>query len=422
MVAPSGRAALPFLLVGLLGCGKEGTAGRGGPVTRDSAGIAIVASDAPAWAEGKGWTIAEAPTTDIVGGGTPETDLSQINGAVRLADGRVVVSSGLSNAVRFYDPQGKLTASVGRPGAGPGEFQGIAGLWRTSGDSVIASDMMLQRLSVISPGAEFARAFSLGGQGGLSAPTGGQFGLAVPMGRLADGAVLGLRMSFRLQAGDGGTYRDTVALVRYAPDGTTRDTVGVFPGLEMTQVPMTFNGQTVSTPSPVPLGKQTVIGVGEDRLFVAQNNAWEVEVRSPAGTIERLIRLAVPEAPITEADVAAHKQEQIELMEAAPQMRSIPEQLKKQFLDRVNNAKYPSTLPWISTLLPVSDGTLWVEETSKPGATQRRYAVFDREGTFLGRVLAPAGLRVTAAYPDAVLGIWKDADDVEHVRLHAIAK
>ncbi len=427
MTLPTGRVVpggILLLLTSLAGCGKGGGGGTAAAGVRDSAGIAIVANTGPVWAEGKGWRIGDTAMVDIVGGGTPETDLSQVNGAVRLGGDRIVVASGLSNAIRFFDNQGKLTATMGRAGAGPGEFQGLGGLWRTAGDSVLASDMMLQRLTLVTPAGAFARNFSLGGQAGLAAaPTGGQFGIALPVGRLADGAVVGLRMSFRIQPGEGsGTYRDTVALVRYGPDGAPKDTVGRFPGMEMTQVPMTFNGQTVSTPSPVPLGKQSVIGVGEDRLFVAQNNRWEVEVRSPAGTIERLIRLEAPAEALTDADIATHKQEQIALMEAAPQMRSIPEQFKKQFLDRVNNATYPPTLPWIAGLLPASDGTLWVEEVLKPGATQRRFAVFDRDGRLLGRVLAPAGLRVLAAYPDAVLGVWKDADDVEHVRLHPIVR
>jgi hypothetical protein len=419
---PGWRCVLAAGSLLVVGC-RSAPGGGSGAAVRDSAGIAIVASDAPAWGDGKGWSVAEQPSFDVGGGSTPETDLSQVNGAVRLVDGRVAVASALANAVRVYDPQGKLVVSVGRPGAGPGEFQMLGGLWRSAGDSLLAADMMLQRLAVISPAGTFVRNFSLGGQSGLPMPTGGQFGFAIPVGRLADGSVIGMRMSFRVQgSGSESSYRDTVALVRYGPDGVARDTVGRFPGVEMTQTPLTFGGQTVSTPSPVPLGRQTVVGVGEDRVFVAMNLGWEVEVRSPAGTLERLIRLPSPAVPITEAEIAIHRKEQIALLEATPQMRAVPPAIKDQFLTRVNNAKYPATLPFIAGLFPVSDGTLWVEEVTRPGAERRRFAIFDREGALQGRVTAPPGFRVLTAYPDALIGVWKDADDVEHVRIHPVTR
>jgi hypothetical protein len=34
----------------------------------------------------------------------------------------------------------------------------------------------------------------------------------------------------------------------------------------------------------------------------------------------------------------------------------------------------------------------------------------------------PTGLRVTEIGPDYVLGLWRDADDVEHVRMYELIK
>lgn len=403
-----------------LGCGG---AERAGPAaSRDSAGIEIVTSAAPSWPDGRGWTVADTPSVDISGGGTQETDVSQVSGGVRLADGRIAVASTLSNAVRYYDGKGKLIASSGRPGSGPGEFQGLTGLWRGPADSILAGDMMLMRMTMLGPTGGFVRTFTLGGQGGITPPANGQFGLAIPVGRMADGSVVGMRVSFNLQQQTQGNYRDSMVVLRYAPDGLVRDTVAKVLGVEMTQVSMTFDGQTMATPSPVPLGRQTVIGVGDDRLYFAQNIRWEVEVRSPGGSLERLIRLDSPDRPIGEAEIAAHKQEQIDLLESLPQMRGVPQQMKDQFFARVNEAKYPATLPWIAGLFPVSDGNLWVEEVIRPGEERRQFAVFDRAGTFLGRVAMPPRFRVLNVYPDAVLGVWKDADDVEHIRLHPIVR
>jgi hypothetical protein len=411
------------ILIGAAGCGGgSASPGGGAPVTRDSAGVQIVENAAPKWADGAGWTIADSATLDIGGGGNPETELSQVVAAVRLADGRVAVAPAVGNAIRIFDPTGKLAQTIGRAGAGPGEFQSITGLWRGPGDSLLVSDMMLQRLTVLDPAAGFVRSFSLGGQSGFAPSQRGQVGMAFPQGRLADGTVIGMRMAFGINDQREGNVRDTIALIRYGADGAAKDTLAKFPGIEMTQMAMTFGNQTVNAPTPVPLGRNTIFGVAADRFFVATNERWEVEARNPDGSLQRLIRVASEPTPVTEAAIAAHRLEQIEQMEGAPQFRSIPEQFKKQFVDRINTAKYPPTMPWIAGLFPVSDGSLWVEEQIVPGNEQRRYAVFDPSGALLGRVTAPSRLRVVSVYQDVVVGVWRDPDDVEHVRIHPIKR
>ena len=60
-----------------------------------------------------------------------------------------------------------------------------------------------------------------------------------------------------------------------------------------------------------------------------------------------------------------------------------------------------------------------------------RYTVFSADGAMLGSVTLPQGLRfihgeiaspVMEIGRDYVLGVWHDAFDVEHVRLHALTK
>ncbi|MGE3615764.1 MAG: hypothetical protein AB7L66_07810 [Gemmatimonadales bacterium] len=417
MTAP--RLALAGAL--LLSCSCAGRPGAGSTsATRDSAGVEIVENPNGTWETGKAWTIAAEPSLDIGGGERPEIDLVQVTGAVRLGDGRIAVAT--LNEIRFFDASGNHLLSAGRKGSGPGEFQAVGGLWRSAGDSLLASDMMLQRLSVLAPNGDYHRSFNLGAQAQLAPGPGGQFGMAIPVGLLGDGSIIGMRLGFTIGAKHEGSYRDSVALIRYGTDGSVTDTLGRFPGIEMVDAVLSFGGQSMPTPGPVPLGKVTATGVGAETFYVATNAQWEIEARNPDGTLRRIIRVAAPAARVAESEVAAHKQEQKDVLEGTPQFRSIPQQFKDQFLARIDNATYPETKPWIAGIFPVSDGTLWVEEFGTAGNPSRRYAILGADGRFLGRLDGPPKFRMTAAYPDGIIGVWKDENDVEHVRFYPVAR
>lgn len=84
----------------------------------------------------------------------------------------------------------------------------------------------------------------------------------------------------------------------------------------------------------------------------------------------------------------------------------------------------PATLPSYADLLGDGGGRLWLREFLLPDEQARgeRWTVFDADGRMLGTVATPAGLRVTEIGADYVLGVWKDEEDVEHVRLHRLVR
>ena len=178
----------------------------------------------------------------------------------------------------------------------------------------------------------------------------------------------------------------------------------------------------MSAPSPVPLGKQFVGVARGDRIYIGLNNAWEIEVRGFDGSLKRLIRSAEQGAAITPADIAANRKERLDQMESQPMLRNVPEPIKKQLTARVDQAKYPATFAFFAGLLADGDGNLWAQEVSASSDKIQRYAVIDSSGRFLGRVAMPARFRTASIGPDAVYGVWKDADDVEHVRAYPLRK
>ncbi len=415
----STSAVLALLVSALSGCGKA-PEGRTTASTSDSAGIRIVNNGQGSWQDGEAWTIDATPLVSIAG--TPDAELTQIVGAVLRHDGSLAAASALANAIRFFDASGQPIGTLGRPGSGPGEFQALSGVWTAAGDSLVAADVMTQRLTVITPDGKAGRAYALGGQSSLAPGEGGRMAFAVPMGALTDGSVIGQRLNFTIGEQRESVSRDTVTFIRYAPDGTAADTIASVPGTETTQVTVTFGTQTIPIPTPVPLGKQTVAGIRGNHVFLAQNNAWEIERYRPDGTLDLLSRAPVQAIRLTANDVSVHRAEWREMLEAVPQMRAAPAQFKTQYLTQLDQIRYPEAMLWIQGLFPAPDGGVWVEEAVRPGIKQRQFAVLGVDGVLLGRLSAPAGFRLIQVESDRVVGVWTDDDGLEHVRVHRILK
>lgn len=414
---------LTLLLASACGGAAAGGAGSSA-VVRDSAGIQIVENGAPAWAEGAGWRIVDSPLVSIGGvAGDPAYDLNQINSVVQLGDGRVAVAVAGASEVRYYDASGTHLKTSGRRGGGPGEFQTIGGFYPAAGDSMLVFDILSRRLTLLDGAGAVARTFSLGGEGGGAfVGFGGRMSFPLPAGVFSDGSILAVALPFTLNDERTGSFRDTAAYIRFGPDGAIQDTVSRQPGIEMETMSITFGAQTMSAPTPVPLGRNTMVGLEGDRIVVAKNARWELEVYDGTGRLVRLIRVDQDPRAITPEHVAAHRAWSKEQMMEQPMLRNAPEQIRKQVTDRVDQATYPSEFPFIEAILSGGDGHLWVQEQGDPGDERRRFAVLDSTGQLLGRVIMPDRFRPTHIRGDRMAGIWRDQDDVEFVRVYRVLK
>ncbi len=418
------RNLIGTLAVLTAACGGGDAPGTGEASVRDSAGIQIVENTGPVHAEGQGWLLSVEPTFQVGGDETnPVYDLGQVTGATRLRDGSVAVANAATSEVRFYNPDGSHRLSSGRRGAGPGEFQMIMGMWRTPADSLVVLDMAIQRLSVLGPEGQYGHSFSLGGMGGAMMPgADGSISMAIPAGMLNDGSLVGMANSFRIGDTREGSFRDPMPLVRYGPDGSIRDTVATVPGQEMEMMTMSFGAQSMSVPTAVSLGKQTIAVARGDHLYLAVNESWEIEARDPDGNLRRLIRVVTPVRPLSAELVARHRVEQLELVNNQPMMSQAPQEIRDQVTERVNTAPYPASLPFVALLLVDDDGYIWAQEVGVPGDLRQKWGVFDREGRLQAWLRMPERFRPTSIGSDWVVGIWQDDDDVEHVRVYELTR
>lgn len=418
------RILIGTLAVLALACGGRGEAGTGEASVRDSAGLQIVENTGPRHAEGQGWLLAAEPTVQIGGDATnPVYDLGQVTGATRLGDGSIAVANAATSEIRFYQADGTHRLTSGRRGAGPGEYQMIVGMWRSPADSLVVLDMAVQRLSVLTPDGQYSHSLTLGGMGGGMVPgADGSISMSIPAGMFDDGSLVGMANTFRIGDTRAGSFRDPLPLVRYAPDGAIRDTLATIPGIEMEMMTISFAGQSFSQPTPVSLGKQPVVVARGSRLFVATNEAWEVQEQAADGTLRRLIRLQTPVRALNQDLIAAHRAEQLELVSNQPMMSQAPQEIRDQITDRINSAPYPATLPFVAQLLVDDEGYLWAQEVGLPGDRRQKWGVFDRDGGLQAWIRMPERFRPTSIGSDWVVGIWQDDDDVEYVRVYALTR
>jgi hypothetical protein len=383
------------------GCSAGGTASR--VVERDSAGVVIVESNGPAWPEGAGWTVGDRPLVDIgVVEGPVEYQLTQVEGALRLEDGRIAVADGGSREIRIYDAAGAFISSTGGRGGAPGEYQQIVSLGYGPGDSIWVYDFGARRFTVLDGDGRVGRTVSLGGA--LSAVT--------AVGRLPDGSFVVREFwgsGSQSDAIASGLGRDPAAVALLPADGSQLDTIGVFPGREV--YIGSEDGRAVMS-APL-FARTTSAALHRDEIFVGDQDPFEIGVYSADGTLLRLLRVPGVDLRVTGEDVAAAVEEQL-----ARQPAERHAMLRQHYA----NMDVPELRPAYGRLLVDAAGNLWVSEYAAYPVVPVSWNVFAADGGLLGEVQMPDRFQVYEIGEDYLLGVWRDEIDVEHVRIYPLEK
>jgi hypothetical protein len=390
------------LLVALAGCGGE-SADSSGAVIRDSAGIQIVQNTTPLWAEGGGWQLSDAPVLSIGElEGDPNYQLYQVNDALRLSDGRIVVANSGSSELRFYDSKGRFKKAVGGKGGGPGEFQGLASLWALADDSLFTYDFRNYRVSFFDPSGEFLRSFQLQNlTGGRSSPN--------MVGPFADGSLLirARTMQFSPQT-EGGLRRDSVIYLRCDPDGALLDSLGWFPGPEW----YVKSDEGIMAASSLAFGRSPVAAAFADAFYFGPSDSYEIARYDGSGELQRVIRRTHQLLDVTPEDIEHWIDERL---------TDVDDENQRIFWGQLYaDMPFPQTMPAYQRLVIDDDGDLWVEEYQRPGDERPHWTVFDAQGVMLGEVETPARFRVYQIGSDFVLGRSTDELDVERVQLYKL--
>lgn len=367
---------------------------------RDSAGVRIVENATPQWPDGRGWRIDPSPLVEIQGPGESGSDpLFEVAGALRLADGRIVVANGGANALYFFGPDGAFLSSVGAEGAGPGESRRMDALLPYRGDSLAVFDAAMQRLSVFSDEGQLGRTVRVDVPGPRPHM----------IGALADGPLVVGNSPF--QPGTG-VWRDSAVYVQVAANGERIDTLGRWPTEEMYSIQ--YDGRPVWGYRP--FGRRTWAVAAGDALHVGTGDAYEIETYTSNGRLARLIRAAQRGAALGKEHIARYERERLEGSRGSRAYPVVEGVLAS------GKVPYPNRLPPHGSILAADDGGLWVQHVPLPGDQTIRWSVFNPEGRLLGTIAAPPDLQLLQVGPDFVLGLYRDDVGIESVRLHRLER
>jgi hypothetical protein len=391
-----------FLVLG--GCGDGGSSSAPGAAVRDSAGVTVVENAGLAEVGDLPWAFSESPEVSIgVLDGDPEYQLYQVQDALLLDDGRILVANAGSGEVRVYDAEGAHLDSWGGQGEGPGEFAHTTavGLWSGT-DSVAVWDLRLSRLSLFDSEGTFGRTERFGEAGGLQRA---RSVWALPSGRLV---LMGLEFGDLSEAG--GTRRVPERFVLTEADGSLVSEVGEFPGLETW---MQFSGEALNI-IRLPLARGNVAAQVGNGMVIGSNESFELSFFGAEGTLTRIVRVATPPREVTESLV----QGEIEF-----RARGMPEETRAGYRTSMSEIPAPESLPVFSEVLDDPLGNVWVRLFQLPSETgPTEWAVLDPDGVLQGRVRTPEGLQVYQIGADFIVGSWEDELEVEHVQVWGLRR
>jgi len=379
----------------------------------DSAGIQVVSVRLPPEVVAGRTTIDSEPELSIgVATGEDPQELSDVLGAVRLQDGRVVVANAGTNQLRFFGPDGKYLFSTGGDGEGPGEFRSIDYVGLIGDDTILAYDMNLTRLSLFDGTGEF-----LTSHGPISSPE-----LLMPH-------VVGVLSTRQYVSWSNVAYEPDGVGVHAAPirfglsalsNGSYREAGTAMSGEE---AQVMYRGSL--TRAFRPFGRESDVAAGWNHFYVlTSTDDAGVRVYDTSGTLIRIVRIDIPRLPVDQAIVEPWADSWI--ARYAGGSRELEEWWRHGFRE----TPPPEHVPVFRSLEVDSDGNVCAERYPLTMDEETTYWCFSPDGHFLRSIRLPRRLLREGPHPhfdpqleighDYVLGVWQDDNDVQYVRMYAL--
>ncbi len=395
-------------VIAVQACGREVPA-TSATAARDSAGVAIVESTLDT-ARLAVWQIPDSPVVDIGGDEDGPAALQQVRAVLWDRDGTILIGDGATREARRFDSTGRHLATWGRNGDGPGEFRSISRMWPVPPDSIGIYDNVLRRVTVMSRTGEPGAVTSL--------RTLSYTYTVQPLG--GSRMLLGFIPVDSSRATSGPTTRSRLTVTLTERDSIHLDTILTLPALE-TYPLLGREGDATFPAQSMPLfGKATILRADGSRILAATNDAFEIAEYDAEGTLQRLIRLLLPRRAVSDADRAEYVAQELRAIDE--QNAGAPEVFREQWRTALREQRVSTHFPFIDDLLVAEDGALWVEVFRWRRGDPRRYFVFDEAGRLTARAAMPPRSRPMAIRGDRILALWRDADDIEHVRIYRVRR
>lgn len=335
---------------------------------------------------------------EVEGGGPAQ--FGRIRTIAVLKDGRIAVADAQAEDVRLFDRDGHHLRTFGGKGEGPGELQGMQGVYLDPEGLLRVPEQENARLSVFDPDTGFLRSYplylysySFRGPWIAAFDSAGRTLLA-SAGRFGEGRYWNMLRIYDKDM----IQIDSVPYYDYTDDGS-RDHPGVWK--------ISIGGGTLHVRVPFyPMPHETLSPSGE--FWTSSDGAQELEVArwSPPGDTTLVIVSHRPAPQVTAA-------------ERDSAMAEVTERLEGRIPDgaRLDASKIPSFKPPVQGLSLDDRGRLWAR-LSGSGVAPTVYDIFNPDGAHAETASLP--FSVDVSIPPIVRGeeLWvvvTDEFDVQYV-------
>jgi len=395
--------------------GAMAVAGCAGPgraptsMTRDSAGVSIVESSAPADGTRPRYAVDSAPAVEIRSAGDLDRELGAEAIPTELSDGRIVIADPSVSEIHLFSPRGQELKSFGRKGQGPGEFESIASIARFAGDSLVLYDVLLRRYSVFDDTGGFVRSSSLAAGGGMP----------IPVGAFRDGALL-IRDGFPLRpsgiagpalfsGGQTGEQQASTPLFRAPLNGSPVDSIGAVSGSE---VLVQARGQAMSI-MPIHFGRMAVVSARDSVIVSGDGAGFDFAIRHQTGQVVGRFRRPATAPAVTSAELDAL---------IATQLANLPLGSRGDVERRLRETPHRPTKPLYDRVVLGDAGEIWIRHfvTSTAGERLSTWSVFSARGEWLCDVSMPAAFLPYTITREHLLGTWTDESEEVFIQVRGL--
>jgi hypothetical protein len=331
----------------------------------------------------------------------PEYQFTAISQVAVDGDAVFVRQNGIQE-IRVFSADGTFLRTIGRSGAGPGEFASLESMG-ILGDTLWAIDGDLRRITLFSMAGSVLATIPVTGLSPSFGTEGSRY-FPYPKVLSADGVVLGFGGWSGRDIASGRTTNQP--LLRMSRTGETQDTLGWVP-LGNDHLILRGNRVTMYRMQPFTDAPITVYGATAGRVFVIYRDdpvdpvaaAVHVTALTVAGDTAWSLDLPYTPAPLPRS----HADSVLDGLKKAL-VRRIPP-------DVIERALYvPSHRAPITAALAGEDGTLWLRwgEDTRAGT----YTVIGPDGRVRGEVAAAPSIHLRWVSRDLAWGAELDANDV----------
>lgn len=324
-----------------------------------------------------------------------------VAGVTKLPDGTIVLADNGAYNLKFFHPDGRFLRAAGREGAGPGEYSTPRLLGTCGQNRVFVYDGALARITVLERDGSLVDTWRIGMTNSDRQPP---MQVVCGVGRTA--VLLGWPTDIMGRVTRPVAHRSEIKLnLRPMSRDALTTELGRIMGPDRQRWP--------TSDGPRPLGKQTYVAIGNDRLYVGTGDSLGIEVRSFSGAVTSLVRLPYNRIPIDDDYVADFVDRVIEL-----NPNRSPASLRRRYAE----IEFPKFFPTHGDVILDTRGNLWVERYRLPGETASRWTVFDHDGKAIGAIDLPDQFRLMWTDLSQVLGTFEDSTGELHILAYGIRR